>query len=62
MRAVRSGLAMARFLGTSSPNTIDSVVATSSDSTVAVVAAMPSGSPTASRAGRNSDAIAGSAM
>ena len=61
-RAVPSGLAMARFLGTSSPKTIDRVVASSSDRAVAVPEATPSDSPSASSPGRSSSAMAGSAM
>ena len=61
-RAVRSGSAIARFLGTSSPNTMDSAVASTSASTVAVVAAAPSARPSAARPGTNSVAMAGSAM
>ena len=44
-RAVRSGPAMARFFGTSSPNTMDSVVASTRASTVAVPAATAVGQP-----------------
>ena len=63
-RAVRSGSAIARFFGTSSPNTIDSVVATSSDRhRRGAVAAAVSGQPQRRRGpGRISAAIAGSAM
>ena len=61
-RAVRSGSAMARFLGTSSPNTIDKVVASTRDSTVAVPLAAPAERPSAVRPGAKRVAIAGSAM
>ena len=61
-RAVRSGSAIARFLGTSSPNTIDSAVASTNASTVAVPPAAASDRPSATRPGTNRVAIAGSAM
>jgi len=61
-RAVHSGSAMARLFGTSSPNTIDRVVASSSERTVAVPRATPSDMPSPVSPGRNSEAIAGSAM
>lgn len=61
-RAVRSGSATARFLGTSSPNTIDSAVASRRASVLARAAARSARSPSAIRPGRISEATAGSAM
>ena len=58
-RAVRSGVAIARFFGTSSPNTIDSAVARTSAITAAAPVAAPSGRPTSSSTGEISVAIAG---
>jgi hypothetical protein len=58
-RAVPSGRAIARFLGTSSPKTIDSAVARTSAVTAAAPAAGPAGSPTSSSTGEISVAIAG---
>jgi hypothetical protein len=59
--AVRSGSAIARFLGTSSPNTIDSAVTRINASAVAVPPAAVSAMPSATRLGTNRIAIAGSA-
>jgi hypothetical protein len=61
-RAVRSGLEMARFFGTSSPNTMDSEVASSSAMVSASGATTPCGRPVASNGGSIRFAIAGSAM
>ena len=60
MRAVPSGRAMARFLGTSSPKTIDSPVAKTSAITAAVRPPRPADSPTSSSSGEISVAMAGS--
>ena len=60
MRAVPIGRAMARFFGTSSPNTIDSAVAKTSAITEAVPPAAPGGRPTSSSSGEIRVAIAGS--
>ena len=59
---VCSGFAIARFLGTSSPNTIDNAVAIASASASDSQEATDPGTFTAVRAGWISDAIAGSAM
>jgi hypothetical protein len=53
---------MATFLGTSSPKTIDRMVARTRARVVASPPTNRSGTPTAARPGRISDATAGSAM
>lgn len=60
-RAVGSGRATARFLGTSSPKTIDREVATTRASSSATPAAVPSGRPSSSSGGRSHRASTGSA-
>ena len=60
-RAVASACAIARFLGTSSPNTMDTVVASSSASAKLSGSATPSGRPIAASTGRSRPAMAGSA-
>ncbi len=61
-RAVSSGLAIARFFGTSSPNTIDNAVAIARARASETPAATPCGTPRPARPGSISEAIAGSAM
>ncbi len=60
-RAVAIGRAMARFLGTSSPNTIVSTVLTTKPRASATGSTPPPGRPTASSGPRISSEIAGSA-
>lgn len=59
-RAVRNGRATPRYLGTSSPNTIDTDVTTISASTVVMVSATLSETPIASNHGCGSAATNGS--
>ena len=61
-RAVRSGSAIATFLGTSSPKIMDSAVASRRARVVARPPVNRSGTPSAARPGRMNEATAGSAM